>query len=57
MEFHDKYFTKDEIEEAVLMLGYETKDAIVITNTTAPPMPAAVSVFLETPRKEQIPRN
>ena len=33
------------------------KDAIVITNTTAPPMPAAVSVFLETPRKEQIPRN
>ena len=34
-----------------------TNDARVITKITAPPIPAAVSVFLETPRKEQIPRN
>ena len=32
-------------------------DDIVITKITAPPMPAAVSVLLETPRKGQIPRN
>jgi hypothetical protein len=29
----------------------------VITNTTAAPMPTAVEVFLETPRKGQIPKN
>ena len=28
-----------------------------ITNTTAMPMPIAVSVFLETPKNEQQPRN
>ena len=32
-------------------------DAIVITNVTAAPIPAAVSTFFDTPRKGQIPRN
>jgi len=30
---------------------------IVITNITANPMPKAVEIFLETPRKGQIPKN
>ena len=34
-----------------------TNVAIVITNITAPPIPAAVFVFFETPRKGHIPRN
>ena len=32
-------------------------EANVITKTTAAPIPAAVSTFLDTPRKGQIPRN
>ena len=31
--------------------------AIVRTNVTAAPIPTAVSTFLETPRKGQIPKN
>ena len=31
--------------------------ASAMTNTTAMPMPMAVSVFLETPKNEQQPRN
>ena len=34
-----------------------TMEAMVITKITAPPIPAAVSTFLDTPTKEQIPRN
>ena len=36
---------------------FVTALAIVITNITAPPIPAAVLTFFETPRKGQIPRN
>ena len=36
---------------------YFHKDDNVITNTRAPPIPTAVSVFLETPKKGQRPRN
>jgi hypothetical protein len=32
-------------------------EAMVITKITAPPIPAAVSTFFDTPTKEQIPRN
>ncbi len=32
-------------------------DANVMTNMTAAPMPAAVFIFLDTPRNGQIPRN
>ena len=35
----------------------ETALASAITNTTAMPIPMAVSVFLETPKNEQQPRN
>ena len=35
----------------------ETSEDSVITNITAPPIPAAVFVFLETPKNGQIPRN
>ena len=40
-----------------LLINPVTNDAIPITKITAPPIPAAVSVFFETPRKGQIPRN
>ena len=40
-----------------LLIKPVTNDAIPITKITAPPIPAAVSVFFETPRKGQIPRN
>ena len=33
-----------------------TKEAISMTKTTAPPIPRAVRIFLETPRNGQIPR-
>jgi hypothetical protein len=32
-------------------------DANVITNITAIPIPAAVSIFFETPRKGHVPKN
>ena len=35
----------------------QTADEIVITPITAPPIPAAVFIFLETPRKGHKPRN
>ena len=34
-----------------------TMEAMVITKITAPPIPAAVSTFLDTPTKEQMPKN
>ena len=37
-------------------IGLVTAAAIVITNTTAPDIPTAVSVFLDTPRNGQHPR-
>ena len=33
------------------------KEASTITKVTARPIPVAVSIFLETPKKEHIPRN
>ena len=34
-----------------------TSDAMLMTKMTAIPMPMAVSVFFDTPRKGQMPRN
>jgi hypothetical protein len=33
------------------------KEASVITKTTAPAIPIAVSIFFDTPKKGQIPKN
>jgi len=35
----------------------DAAEAIAITKITAMPMPSAVSVFLDTPKNEQQPRN
>ena len=39
------------------MIRYVTSVARVMTKTTAPAIPVAVEILLETPRKGQVPRN
>lgn len=40
-----------------LYIRLVTKEAKVITKITAMPIPSAVSTFLETPKKGQMPKN
>ena len=37
--------------------AHDTAEASAMTKITAMPMPTAVSVFLDTPKNEQQPRN
>ena len=49
---------KDVITFTVMHAGIDvTADAIIITKITAAPIPAAVSVFFDTPRNGHNPKN